>query len=385
MRVPFSYLDRQFAQVDLYLNDIREFVKTGDFTLGKPLQQFEQRFAALCQISHALGVNSGTDAITIPLKMLGIGAGDEVITTPMTFVATVGGIVACGATPVFVDSEDGFVIDPGKIEQAITSKTKAIVPVHYTGNVADMPAIQKIAQKYNLKMIEDACQAIGAQIDGKSVGFWGDAAAFSFHPLKNLNVWSDAGMIVTRFDDLARKVQLYRNHGLINRDEFEVFGINSRFDTIQAVIANRLIKEVDFITNKRIEHARRYDQAFSALADFITVPIRRFGVKHVYHLYMIRVKYRDELLAFLNEQGVEAKIHYPIPVHLQAAAKYLRYKVGDFPVCEEHCKSIITLPAHQHLTDDEMEFTIQKVQEFYLKKNKKKIGLGLVQKHCSSC
>jgi aminotransferase EvaB len=365
MRVPFSYLDRQFANLDLYLEDIREFVKTGDFTLGKPLQEFEQRVATLCKIPYALGVNSGTEAITIPLKLLGVGPGDEVITTPMTFIATVGAIVATGATPVFVDSEDGFVIDPKKIEEAITAKTKAIVPVHYTGNVADMPTIQKIAQKHKLHLIEDACQAMGAAIGDKPVGSWGDATAFSFHPLKNLNVWSDAGMIITASKMLADQIRLYRNHGLINRDEVEIFGINSRFDTIQAVIGNRLIQEVEFITKKRIENAMRYDEAFRSLGDWITVPKRRAGVKHVYHLYILRVKRRDELLRFLNDKGVEAKVHYPIPVHLQKAAQYLGYKPGDFPVCEEHSRSVITLPVHQHLTEAEIEFTMEMMREFY--------------------
>lgn len=369
MRVPFSYLDRQFKDLDLYLGDLREFVKSGDFTLGKPLQEFEKRFAEFCKISHAMGVNSGTDAIIISLKMLGIGPGDEVITTPMTFIATVGAIVASGAKPVFVDSEDGYVIDPEKIESAITSKTKAIVPVHYTGNVADMPAIQRIAKKHQLRIVEDACQSIGAEIGGKPVGSWGDAAAFSFHPLKNLNVWSDAGMIVCHSNELAQKTKLYRNHGLVSRDDVEIFGINSRFDTLQAVIANRLIQEVDFITNKRIDNARRFDSAFSQLPDFVSIPKRRPGVKHVYHLYIIRVRERDKLLQFLNENGIEAKIHYPTPVHLQPAAKHLGYAVGDFPVCEQHCKSIITLPAHQHLTDAEIEFTISKMREFYANRN----------------
>lgn len=379
MKVPFSYLDRQFANVDEYLKDVKEFVKTGDFTLGKPLEEFERGFAAICKAPYAAGVNSGTDAITIALEMLGIGPGDEVITTPMTFIATVGAIVMSGATPVFVDSEDGFVIDPDKIEKAITKKTKAIVPVHYTGNLADMPRIKAIADKYKLKIVEDSCQAIAGSIDGKPIGSWGDASAFSFHPLKNLNVWSDAGMIVTHDPVLDKKIRLYRNHGLVNRDEVEIFGCNSRFDTIQAVIGNRLIQEVDFITNKRIENAAKYDRAFADLPEFISIPKRRKGVKHVYHLYIIRVKNRDALLQYLQKNGVEARVHYPIPVHLQKAAAHLGYKKGDFPKCEKDCNEIITLPAHQHLTDGEIEFAITKVKDFYLndsKSTKEKVLVG---------
>ncbi len=374
MRVPFSYLDRQFADIDAYLNDIKELVKSGDFTLGKPLTEFEERFAELCRIPHAIGVASGTDALVLSLKVLGIGPGDEVITTPTTFIATVGAIVMTGARPVFVDSEDGYVIDALKIEDAITPRTKAIVPVHYTGNVADMPAIMKIARKHKLMVIEDACQAIGATLDGKPVGSWGETASFSLHPLKNLNVWGDGGVIITRSAKLAEALRLYRNHGLVNRDEVSTFGGNSRLDTLQAVIGNRLIKQVKFITDQRIANAKRYDEAFADMGEYIRIPGRRPGVKHVYHLYIVRAKKRDELLSYLNERGVEAKIHYPIPVHLQKASKYLGYKEGDFPVSEEDSRTIITLPAHQHLTSDEIDYAIEQVRSFYLKSGSHRIS-----------
>ncbi|MBT9141750.1 MAG: dTDP-3-amino-3,4,6-trideoxy-alpha-D-glucose transaminase [Syntrophomonadaceae bacterium] len=368
MRVKFSYLDRQFADVDAYLNDIKELVKSSDFTLGQPLREFEERFAELCKMPYAIGVASGTDALILSLKVLGIGPADEVITTPTTFIATVGAIVMTGARPVFVDNDDGFVIDASKIEAVITPRTKAIIPVHYTGNVADMPAIMRIANKHNLIVIEDACQAIGASLDGQPVGSWGATSCFSLHPLKNLNVWGDGGVIVTRSPELAEKLRLYRNHGLINRDEVVMFGCNSRLDTLQAVIGNRLIEQVEFITSQRIANAKRYDEAFADMAEFICTPGRRPGVKHVYHLYMIRVKRRDELLAYLHRKGVEAKVHYPIPVHLQKAAQHLGYKKGDFPVCEEDSRTIITLPAHQHLTDDEISYTIEQVRSFYLER-----------------
>ncbi len=365
MQVKFSYLDRQFADVDAYLADVKKLVQSGDFTLGKPLTEFEQKFAALCRMPHAVGVGTGTDALFLSMKMLGIGAGDEVITTPMTFIATVGAIVQAGATPVFVDSEDGFVIDAEKIEARITRKTKAILPVHYSGNVADMPKISALAKQHQLAVIEDACQAISASLQGQPVGSWGATACYSLHPLKNLNVWADGGMIVTRFREHAEKLRLLRNHGLANRDEVLCFGYNSRLDTIQAVIGNRLINEVEFITRKKIEHAARLDEAFKDLGDSVRIPVRRPGVKHVFHLYIIRVKDRDRLYEYLNQNGIEAKIHYPIPVHLQPAAKHLGYKPGDFPVCEADCKNIITLPAHQHLTDDEIDYTIHHVRAFY--------------------
>jgi len=364
-RVSFSYLDRQFADVEAYLDDLRPFVKTGDFTLGEPLIEFERRFAALCQAPHAIGVGTGTDAIALSLRSLGISSGDEVITTPTTFIATVGAIVQAGARPVFVDSEDGFVIDATKIEAAITSRTKAIVPVHYTGNMADMPTIADIAKRHSLAIIEDACQAIAGAIDERLVGSWGSTASFSLHPLKNLNVWADGGVIVTHSDEVASFLRLYRNHGLVNRDEVEIFGVNSRLDTLQAVIGNRLIRDVEVITSRRIANAERYDTAFKDLGRFVRIPTRRPGVRHVYHLYLLRVARRDQLLRYLNERGVEAKVHYPIPVHLQKAAAHLGYKRGDFPVSEADAQQVITLPAHQHLTNAELDYSIEQVRSFY--------------------
>jgi aminotransferase EvaB len=365
IRVPFSYLDRQFADLDAYLADVRALVLSGDFTLGKPVTEFETRFAALCGMPYAIGVVSGTDALILSLEILGIGPGDEVITTPNTFIATVGAIAMSGAKPVFVDSDDGYVIDPSKIEAAITPQTKAIMPVHYSGNVADMPAIAEIAKRHDLLIVEDACQAIKARRDDLPVGSWGETAAFSLHPLKNLNVWGDGGVIVTRSKELCEKLRLYRNHGLVNRDEVAMWGHNSRLDSLQAVIGNRIIEQTDFITDTKIAHAHRYDEAFADLAPAVRVPKRDPKVKHVYHLYMLRVQKRDELLGYLTQNGVEAKVHYPIPVHLQLAARGLGYKAGDFPVAEADSRVLITLPAHQHLTSDEIAYTIEKVRSFY--------------------
>jgi dTDP-4-amino-4,6-dideoxygalactose transaminase len=368
MKVPFSYLDRQFADVDKYLEDVKAHVKTGDFTLGKPLKEFEERFAKKARMPHAIGVGTGTDAIIMPMKMSGIGPGDEVITTTMTFYATVGAIVATGARPVLVDSEDGLMIDPEKIEPAITPRTKAILTVTFGGNIPDLERIKAIADKHKLMIFEDSCQSIGGELNGKPMGSWGEAAAYSLHPLKNLNVWADGGVVTTRSDELARKLRLYRNHGLVNRDEIEFFGINCRLDTLQAVIANRLMGELDFITQTRIKNAAYYDAAWKDISDFVKAPIRRPGVKHVYHLYIVRVKDRDGLLKFLVERGVEAKVHYPTPIHLQPAANYLGYKRGTFPKAEADGASIITLPAHQHLTKEELDHTVQSVHDYYSRK-----------------
>ena len=365
MKVGFSYLARQFADVDSYLADVRALVLSGDFTLGKAVTEFEQRFAALCRMPHAIGVGSGTDALILSLKILGVGPGDEVITAANTFIATVGAIAMTGARPVLVDNDEGYTIDPELIEAAITPKTKAILPVHYTGNVANMPAIMEIARKHGLIVIEDACQSISGAFDSKPVGTWGETACFSLHPLKNLNVWGDAGVIVTRSDELNRKLRLFRNHGLSNRDEVEFFGHNSRLDSLQAVVGNRLIEQTQFITDQKIANAERLDAGLADLSEFIQIPNRPDNVKHVYHLYIVRVKRRDELLSYLQTNEIAARIHYPIPVHLQKAAAHLGYKKGDFPTAEADSKVSITLPSHQHLTDAEIEYMIEKIHAFY--------------------
>jgi dTDP-4-amino-4,6-dideoxygalactose transaminase len=365
VKVLYSYLEQQFADVELYLDDIRALVRTGDFTLGKALGEFEEQFANLISLPYAIGVGTGTDALMLSLEILGIGHGDEVITAPNTFVATVGAIAMAGARPVFVDNNEEYTIDVNKIEAAITQRTKAIIPVHLTGCPADMPAIMEIAERYHLVVVEDAAQAILASIDGRSVGSWGATAGFSLHPLKNLNIWGDGGVIVTRSQELCDKLRLFRNHGLMTRDEITFWSHNCRLDTLQAMVANRLLGQVRSITEQRIANAKRYDEAFADLTDYILIPPRRPNVKQVYHTYVVRVKDRDGLYRYLNEKGIEAKIHYPIPLHLQKAAAYLCYKEGDFPMCEVDCRTIITLPVHQHLTPQEIEYVIDCVRKFY--------------------
>ncbi|TSC80434.1 MAG: nucleotide-sugar aminotransferase [Candidatus Peregrinibacteria bacterium Gr01-1014_25] len=364
MRVPFSYLERQFADIDAYFEELRPLVQTGNFTLGKPVEQFEERFAALCKMPYAVGVGSGTDALMISLMMLGIQPDDEVITTANNFIAPAGAIACCRARPVFVDSDEAYMMDPTKLEAVITPRTRAIIAVHHNGNVCDMPAIMAVAEKHKLLVIEDACHAIGASLNGTPVGSWGSTACFSLHPLKNLNVWGDGGVIVTRSKELYEKMHLYRNHGLKTRDEVVLFGRNSRLHTVQAAIGNKLIREIDFITSRRIEIAGQYDVALSKLAPEISVPPRNPAVKHVFFQYIIRVRSRDALLKHLHDAGVEAKIHYPIPIHLQEGAKYLGYKPGDLPVTEEDSRHILSLPLHQHLTPEEVGYTIEQVRNF---------------------
>jgi aminotransferase EvaB len=364
MRVRYSYLKQQFENADDLWRDLRDFVETGDFTLGKPLLEFEQKFADLMESKYAIGVNSGTDAIKLSLKVQGIGPGDEVITAANTFVATVGAICELGAIPVFVDCDDTFCMNVALIEAAITEKTKAIVPVHFTGYMTDMRRVMEIAKKYDLVVVEDACQSILGAIDGKKAGSWASTGAFSLHPLKNLNVWSDGGVVVTSDGELANALRLQRNHGLVDRDTVGVMGCNSRLDTFQAVVGNWLIPQTQAISDQRISNAAYYDKHLS-LIEGITIPPRPAGYRIVYHLYIVFAEDRDGLLKHCLESGIEAKVHYPVPIYRQPGLVSLGHKEGDFPVAEGHTKKIITFPCDQHLSKDEMDFVIETVKNYY--------------------
>ncbi len=368
MKVPYSYLGRQFAEIEPILNDIRALVKSGDFTLGEPVRRFEESFAKLVGAKYAVGVGSGTDALFLILKALGVGPGDEVITAANTFVATAGAIETAGAKIVFVDCDEYSVIDPKKIEAAITRKTKALLPVHWAGQPPDLAAILAIGKKHNLPVVEDACQAIGAASGKLRGGSTGIAAGFSLHPLKNLNVWGDGGVITTNSEELRDKLNLLRNHGMSSRDEYAFYAYNSRLDSLQAVVGNHLIKDVEWITETRIKNAKRLDAALSKLAPKIKLPPRSSSDRHVYHLYQFYSEDRDKLVEFLITKGIEAKVHYPIPLHLQPASRHLGCKRGDFPVAEAQAKKTLTLPVHQHLTDEEIEYMIACVREFCSKK-----------------
>tara|TARA_B110000971_G_scaffold220828_1_gene265654 strand:- start:1882 stop:2979 length:1098 start_codon:yes stop_codon:yes gene_type:complete len=364
MKVRYSYLKQQFSDAEDLWTSLRNFVPTGDFTLGKELYIFEKKFAKLIGTKYAIGVNSGTDAIKLSLKALGINKGDEVITSANTFVATVGAIHEIGAKVVFVDCDDTFCLDVSKIEKYITPKTKAIVPVHFSGYMTDMRVINKLAKKYKLKIVEDACQSILGSIDKKNAGTWGQTGAFSLHPLKNLNVWSDGGVIVTSDIRLYKKLQLLRNHGLSDRDTVQILGYNSRLDTIQAVVGNWLIPKTHSIANQRIKNAKYLDKHLSKIKE-LRIPNRPSDFKIVFHLYMIFAEKRDQLLKFCLKEGIEAKIHYPKPMYLQPAVKFLGHKKGDFPVTDRHAKDLISFPCDQHLEIKQLDFIIKTVKKFY--------------------
>lgn len=366
MRVPYNYLDRQFgpAETEAILDDLRALVRTGEFTVGPPVLEFERRLGAMVGVKHTIGTNTGTDALVLALKALSIGPGDEVITQVNTFYATVGAIVAVGARPVFVDVDDQYAIDARLIEAAITPRTKAILPVHWAGLPPDMPAIMDLARRRGLYVVEDACPATGAAYAGQAAGSFGDLGAFSMHPLKPLHVWGDGGAVVTNDDRAARWLRLYRNHGMVNRDEIEMWGVNQRLQTLQAVVANRVLDRVGGWVDRRIEIADRLDRGLSDVSQ-VRVPPRPRERRNAFQLYIVRCERRDELLKYLAGQNVEAKVHYPIPLHLQPAARDLGYKRGDFPVAEAQAEDIVTLPGHQFLTDAEVDYMIDRVRRFY--------------------
>jgi dTDP-4-amino-4,6-dideoxygalactose transaminase len=362
--VRYSYLPQQFAEIDDLMHQLRRFVAGGDFTLGEPLRRFEASFARLIGTRHAIGVGSGTDAIKLSLKALGVGHGDEVITAANTFVATVGAINEIGARPVFVDVDDTFCLDVDRIEAAIGERTTAIVPVHFTGYMTDMRRLMPIAERYGLAVVEDACQAILGAIDGRNAGTWGQAGAFSLHPLKNLNVWGDGGVIVTNDAATNETLRLLRNHGLVGRDEVRLLGYNSRLDTLQAVVGNWLIGRTEEITRQRIENAAYYDERLGEIPQ-IRIPPRPADMCCVYHLYIVFAEDRDGLYAYCRDRGIECKVHYPVPIYRQQGLAFLGHRPGDFPVSDRHVSEIITFPVDQHLSRAEQDHVIATVGDYY--------------------
>jgi dTDP-4-amino-4,6-dideoxygalactose transaminase len=368
VRVRYSPLAQQYADPEPIFAELRQLVASGDFTLGKPVGEFERMFADMLGVRHAIGVGSGTDACKLPLKALGLGPGDEVVTCANTFWATVGAINEVGARPVFVDCDDSFCLDVGQLEAAITPRTRALMPVHLTGDAADMPRIMQIAARHKLPVVEDGCQSLLGELDGKRIGTFGVASAFSMHPLKVINVWGDAGVVVTDDAEMDRKLRLLRNHGLKNRDEMEILGYNTRLDSVQAVVGKYIVRQTRAIVEQRAKNAAYYDAGLKNVRG-VRIPPRNARVKHVYLLYVLFAERRDELLTYCVERGIEAKVHYPIPLYQQKALAHYGYKPGAFPVTDRHAKQCITFPVDQHLSLAEMDYVIETVGNFYAGKN----------------
>jgi len=366
LKINHSYLVEQFHDYKKIFKKIEKIVKFGDYTLGSEVDNFEKNLAKRTGSKFAIGVGNGTDALFLALKVFNIGNGDEVITTPYTFIATTASIVTSGAKPVFVDIKRDYNIDENKIEKAITKKTKAIMIVHWSGRPCELDKIKKICKKYKLKLIQDSCHAIDAKFKGKNIVSFGDICTFSMHPLKNLNIWGDGGFMLTQNKDVQKKIQLLRNHGLINRDRCEVFGFNSRLDTLQAAVANYKLKnKLNKITNMRIKNAKLFDKLLKKNPKITTVKREKY-LKEVFHLYQINLKERDKLAKHLNEYGIDAKVHYPTPVYLQPAAKFLKHKKGDFPVADNMAKTSLSLPVHEFVKKSDI-YKVSKLINNFLK------------------
>ena len=367
MKVPYNYLPYEFNNNKKIIIEWKKLIKTSDFTLGKKMVEFEKKFSNFIGVKYCIATNNGTDALILSLKSLGIKKGDEVITVSNTFYATVGAIVACGAKPILVDCDERYQINYNEIEKKITKKTKVIMPVHWGGASPYMYKIIKIAKKYNIQIVEDACMGIGAKIKNKSPGTFGIVNAFSMHPLKSLNVMGDGGMVATNNKRVYQWILKYRNHGMINRDKIAFWGINMRLQPLQAVVAIEGLKKIRKVISIRNSNAKLMDKLLSPLYPNINLPSRPKGYLETFALYMCLVKKRDRLLKYLEKNKIEAKIHYPIPLNKQKAAQNLGLKQKDFKVANMQAKSIITLPIHQYLSKKQIKFTAQKIKNFYSK------------------
>ncbi len=353
MNVPFLDLKAQYNSIKDDIDDaIQQVINKTAFAGGPFVAQFEKDFAAFCHSKYAVGVNSGTSALWLALIGLGVGPGDEVITAPNSFIATAEAISYCGATPVFVDiDETTYNINPQLIESAITPKTKAIIPVHLFGQTADMDPILTLAKKHNLFVIEDAAQAHGALYKGQPAGSMGDAGCFSFYPGKNLGAYGEGGAVVTNNADLAVKIRMLRDHGQSEKYHHDMIGWNARLEGMQAAVLSVKLKHLDDWNDSRRANARTYAAVLPHGNGFVLPHEAAYG-KHIYHVYAVRVKNREDLMAILREQDIGCGIHYPIPIHLTGAYEKLGYAEGSFPVAEKCAQEFLSLPMFPELTHD---------------------------------
>jgi dTDP-4-amino-4,6-dideoxygalactose transaminase len=368
MSVPFFDINRQNNALKKEIAaTIEKVTEKGRFILGENVAELEKEIASYCGAKHAIGVASGTDALHLALRACGVGPGDEVITTPFTFVATADAIAYCGATPVFVDIEPfSFNLDPKLTEKAITSKTKAIVPVHLYGQACNMQHLASLSEKHGIALIEDAAQAIGAEFNDKKAGSIGTVGCFSFFPTKNLGCFGDGGMITTSDDALAQEIRVLRGHGSRKTYHYEIIGYNSRLDEIQAAIVRVKLPHLDTFSAARIKNAALYKKLLGGIEE-ITLPAQSAGAKHVYNQFTIRIKDRNELFEFLKVKDVGRMVYYPLSLHLQKAFANLGYKEGDFPESEAAQNEVLALPIFPELRKEEIEETCLAIKEFYKK------------------
>lgn len=366
IHIPYVNIAAQHTPIkEELLGAISKIIDKGKFILSDEVAEFETRFAELCGVRYAVGLNSGTDALILALRALDIGPGDEVITVPNSFVASASCITLVGAQPVFVDVNEDYNINPALIENAVTSHTRAIIPVHLTGRPADMDAIMDIAQRRSLYVIEDCAQAVTSEYKGKRVGGFGIAGCFSLHPLKTLNACGDGGVLTTDDKALAERIKILRNVGLKSRDECVIWSSHSRLDNIQAAILLVKLNYLDSWTEKRRANALFYQQELANLQQLKT-PYDKPYERAVYHTFVIQADNRNELKTYLGRCGIETAIHYPVPIHLDKCAERLGYGPGSFPVTERLAQRILSLPVYPELTVAELNYVVEMIKKYYL-------------------
>ena len=371
MEVKFVDLNRQYQSIKKDIDyTINNVIEDSDFILGKETEEFEKAFARYNKVKYSVGVSSGSCALELSLIALGIKRSDEVITAPNSFIATAFAISNVGAKPVFVDvNQDDYNLDVSKIEEKITNRTKAIIPIHLYGQCSDIKLMLEIAKKHNLKVIEDACQSHGALYHNKKAGSLGDIGCFSFYPSKNLGCFGDGGAVITNDEKVAERIRMLRNYGSKEKYFHPIKGYNKRLDAIQAAILNIKLKHLDKWNNKRRKCANLYNELLRDI-DLLT-PIEKEDRKHIYHIYAIRCKKRDKLIEHFKNKKISFGIHYPTPIHLQEAYSFLKYKKGDFIITENISKEILSLPMFPELTKEEIIYVCDNIKN-YLNTNIKK-------------
>jgi dTDP-4-amino-4,6-dideoxygalactose transaminase len=368
MKVPLLDLTRQYRSIKAEVDEaVQKVLDHGRFIMGPELVELERKLAEYCEVSNGIGVASGTDALFLSLRAVGIEPGHEVITSPFTFFSTAGVISRLGAKPVFADIDPRtFNIDPSRLEDAITAKSRAVVPVHLFGQIAEMDEIEAAAAKRSLDIIEDAAQAIGATYKGRKAGNMGRTACFSFFPSKNLGAYGDAGFVATNDDDLAELIRKLRVHGAKPKYFHSIIGYNSRLDTIQAAVLLVKLKHLPAWHEARRKKAARYNELLRNIDGVITPFVHPHNY-HIYHQYTLVVEDRDGLMEFLKSRQIGIETYYPLPLHLQECYKHLGYKRGDLPVSEELSAKVISLPVFPEMTGDEQDFVAESIKEYYIK------------------
>ena len=364
-KINFNYLNKEFKNISKIIKDWKKLIKKNSFTLGEYVEKAEKAISKEFKIKYCIGVNSGTDALILCLKSLNISAGEEVITSVNTFYATVGAIVAVGAKPILIDSDDRYQINDKLIENKISKKTKAVIAVHWGGASPNLEKIKRICETKKLYLIEDACMAMGGKVNKKYAGSIGDVSAFSLHPLKTINAMGDGGFFLTKHKKLYEWALKYRNHGMVDRDNISMWGVNMRLQPLQAVVFLNAIKKLKKIIIKRNKNSYLLDSYLRKIKQ-ITLPNRITTNTETYSLYMVIVEKRDQLLNFLNKKGIEAKIHYPKHLAMQNFLKkdYKNYK-QDFPVATFQSQHLITIPIHQYLSHKEIYYIYKVINDFY--------------------